>query len=186
MKTLRQTLFISCFLVAFTALALQPDDAVITSIRNAYSQAKEAIKSGKNQGNEMVTTLNYTVRGEGKTTETLHFFYKTVLGTYMMDDDGDPHFYYYPLYFITRSYNIGKRKYYEEFLFDTDTDQLIFAFMQDYDQNGKKIDRRFYFKDGSVYDTLGPAPSPYMAELVMQQAAELKLAFNNISRNPKE
>ena len=166
MKTLRQALLISCFLVAFTALALQPDDAVITSISNAYSQAKEAIKSGKNQGNEMVTTFNYTVRGEGKTTETLHFFY--------------------PLYFITRSYNIGKRKYYEEFLFDTDTDQLIFAFMQDYDQNGKKIDRRFYFKDGSVYDTLGPAPSPYMAEQVMQQATELKLAFNNISRNPKE
>lgn len=186
MKTIRQTLLISCMIVVLTAAAAQPDDAVVTSIRNAYSQAKEAIKSGKNQGNEMVTTLNYTVRGEGKTTETLHFFYKTVQGTYMMDDDGDPHFYYYPLYFITRSYNIGKRKYYEEFLFDTDTEQLIFAFMQGYDENGKKIDRRFYFKDGSVYDTLGPAPTPYMEEQVMLQADELKRAFNNIARNPKE
>lgn len=186
MKTLRQILLISCMTVAIAAAAVQPEDIVITSIRDAYSQAKEAIKSGKRQGNEMVTTLTYTMRGKGKTTETLHFFYKTVQGTYLMDDDGDPHFYYYPLYFVTRSYNIGKNKYYEEYLFDTETERLIFAFIQDYDENGKKFDRRFYFKDGSMYDVLGPTPSPYMDEQVMVQANELKHAFDNIARNPKE
>ena len=186
MKTLRQTLLMACMVFALAASAVQPNDPIITSIRNSYSQAKETIKSGKRQGNEMVTTLNYTVRNEGKTTETLHFFYKTVQGTYLMDDDGDPHFYYYPLYFITRTYNIGKKKYYEEYLFDSDNERLIFAFTQDYDENGKKFDRRYYFHNGEIYDVLGPAATPFMQERVMYQANELKHAFDWIIQNPKE
>ncbi|MBO7609638.1 MAG: hypothetical protein J6S96_05510 [Muribaculaceae bacterium] len=186
MKTLRQILLMSCMIVALSAAAVQPDDPIITSIRDAYSNAKEAIKSGKRQGNEMVTTLNYTVRGKGKTTETLHFFYKTVQGTYWMPEDGDPHFYYYPLYFITRSYNIGDKKYYEEYLFDSESERLLFVFTQDYDENGKRFDRRFYFHDGSVYDVLGPSATPFMKDNVKYQADELKHAFDWIIRNPKE
>ena len=103
-----------------TALAAtaEQSDPVISSIQNAYQQAKESMKKNKGMGNEMVTTFNYTVRGNGKTTETLHFFYNTVQGTYWLEegDDRDPHFLYYPLYFVTRNYNIGKNKYYEEYL----------------------------------------------------------------------
>lgn len=174
-------------IIALAATAQQPDP-VIASIDDAYRLARDATKKNKSLGNEMVTTLEYTVRGKGKTTETLHFYYNTVLGTYLMadGDDRDPHFFYYPLFFVTRNYNIGKQKYHEEFLFDSSSQRLMFALLQDYDDNGKRFDRRYYFHDGSVYDVIGPEATPFMQEMVIYQADELKHAFDWVIRNPKE
>lgn len=180
-------MLLGCAIMALVATAQQPDP-VISSIRDAYQQAKENLKKNKNMGNEMVTTLNYTVRGKGKTTETLHFFYNTIEGTYWLadGDDRDPHFFYYPLYFVTRSYNIGKQKYYEEYLFDSTSQRLLFVLTQDYDENGKRFDRRFYFHDGSLYNVIAPDATPFMEEHVQYQADELRRAFDWIIRNPKE
>ena len=188
MKGFRHILFLSCAIVSLIAAA-QMQDPVIASIREAYQQAKESTKKNKNMGNEMVTTLNYTVYGKGKTTETLHFFYNTVQGTYLLadDDDRDPHFNYYPLYFITRSYNIGKLKYYEEYLFDSTSQRLLFALTQDYDENGKRFDRRFYYHNGELYDMIGPSfTDDFIKELVFYQADELRHAFDWLIQNPKE
>ena len=185
MKGLRHILFLGFTIMALLAAAEEPDP-VISSIRDAYQQAKESMKKNKGMGNEAVTTLNYTVRGKGKTTETLHFFYNTVEGTYMLSDDNDPHFFYYPLYFITRSYNIGKLKYYEEYLFNSSSQQLMFALIQDYDENGKRFDRRFYFLDGSIYNVIGPAATSFMIDHVFYQADELRHAFDWMIQNPKE
>ncbi len=187
MNILRQILLCTCMITALAATAEQ-SDPVISSIQNAYQQAKESMKKNKGMGNEMVTTFNYTVRGNGKTTETLHFFYNTVQGTYWLEegDDRDPHFLYYPLYFVTRNYNIGKNKYYEEYLFDSSSQKLLFALTQDYDENGKRFDRRFYFHDGSIYNVIGPAATPYMIDHVFYQANDLRLAFDWIIQNPKE
>ena len=166
MKNLRHILLLACMITTLAVAAEQPDP-VISSIRDAYQKAKESIKKNKGMGNEMVTTLNYTVRGQGKSNETLHFYYNTVEGTYWLaeGDDRDPHFFYYPLYFVTRTYNIGKKKYYEEF---------------------KRFDRRFYFHDRSIYHVIGPEPTPFMVDNVIYQANELRLAFDWILRNPKE
>lgn len=185
MKSLRHFLLLGCTILALAAAAEQPDP-ITASIRDAYKQAKESIKKNKSLGNEMVTTINYTVRGKGKTTETLHFFYNTVEGTYMMADDGDPHFFYYPLYFVTRSYNIGKQKYYEEYLFDPSSQRLLFALTQDYDENGKRFDRRFYYHNGEIYNVIGPATTSFMNERVYYQADELRHAFDWLLQNPKE
>lgn len=186
MKSLRLILLATCMITVLTVAAEQPDP-VISSIQAAYQKAKESMKTNKGMGNEMVTTLDYTVRGNGKTTEKLHFFYNTVQGTYWLaeGDDRDPHFNYYPLYFVTRNYNIGKKKYYEEFLYDVNQ-RLIFALTQDYDENGKRFDRRFYFQDGSLYHIIGPEPTAFMVDNVIYQANELRLAFDWIIRNPKE
>ena len=174
-----------CAVLALVAAAEQPDP-VISSIRDAYQQAKENMKKNKGMGNEMVTTLNYTTYGKGKTTETLHFYFETVRGTYMLVEDGDPHFNYYPLYFITRSYNIGKQKYYEEYLFDASSQRLLFALTQDYDESGKRFDRRFYFHDGNLYNVIGPEATEFMIDVVTYQASELQHAFDWIIQNPKE
>ena len=186
MKSLRVILLATCMIAVLTVAAEQPDP-VISSIQTAYQKAKESMKNNKGMGNEMVTTLDYTVRGNGKTTEKLHFFYNTVQGTYWLSegDDRDPHFNYYPLYFITRSYNIGKKKYNEEYLYDVNQ-RLIFALTQDYDENGKRFDRRFYFQDGSLYHIIGPEPTAFMVDNVIYQSNELRLAFDWIIRNPKE
>ena len=81
MKYLRQILLLACMITTLAVAAEQPDP-VISSIRDAYQKAKESMKKNKGMGNEMVTTLNYTVRGQGKSNETLHFYYNTVEGTY--------------------------------------------------------------------------------------------------------
>ena len=185
MKFLRTLLLMGCTIMALTATAQQPDP-VIASINDAYQQAKEATKKNKGMGNEMVTTINYTVRGQGKTTETLHFFFNTVEGTYAFVEDRDPHFFYYPLYYVTRSYNIGKLKYNEEYLFDSSSQRLLFASIQDYDENGKRLDRQFYFHDGSTYLVLGPPATDFMQDHVIYQANDLRLAFDWIIQNPKE
>ncbi|MBR5685178.1 MAG: hypothetical protein IKX18_03360 [Muribaculaceae bacterium] len=188
MKGLRQIMLLGCTVMALVAAAQQPDP-VISSIRAAYQQAKESMKKNKSKGNEMVTTLNYTVYGKGKTTEKLHFFYNTDEGTYWLaeGDNRDPHFNFYPLYFVTRSYNIGKQKYYEEYLFDASSQRLLFALTQDYDENGKRFDRRYYFQDGNIYDVVGPpVADDFMMEMVIYQADELRHAFDWIIRNPKE
>ena len=187
MKILRTLLILGCAISAFVAAA-QQSDPIIASINKADQEAKEATKNNKSLGNEMVTTLNYTVYGKGKTTETLHFFYNTVQGTYWMPEgsDEDPHFLYHPLYFVTRSYNIGKQKYNEEYLFDSSSQRLLFASTQDYDENGKRLDRQFYFHDGSIYHVLGPAATAFMQDNVIYQANDLRLAFDWIIQNPKE
>ena len=187
MKHLRKLLLLSCIITALAVAAQQPDP-VISSINAAYQNAKESMKKNKGMGNEMVTTLDYTVRDQGKTTETLHFYYNTVQGTYWLaeGDDRDPHFFYYPLYFVTRSYNIGKKKYYEEFLYDASSQNLLLAITQDYDENGKRFERRFYFQARNIYHVIGPEPTPFMVDNVMYQANELRLAFDWIIRNPKE
>ena len=190
MKSIRQILLTTCMIIALTAAAEQAEqaDPVISSIRAAYQHAKESMKKDKGMGNEMVTTLNYTVRGKGKTTETLHFFYTTDEGTYWLaeGDDSDPHFFYYPLYFVTRGYNIGKQKFYEEYLFDPSNQALLFALIQDYDENGKRIERRFYFHDRNFYHVIGPEATSFMVECASYQADELRHAFDWIIRNPKE
>ena len=185
MKNLRQILLTVCMLAALT-VAAQQSDPVISSIQTAYQQAKESMNKNKGMGNEMVTTINYTVRGNGKTTETLHFYFNTVRGTYLLSEDEDPHFFYYPLYFVTRSYNIGKKKYNEEYLFDSSSQRLLFATTQDYDENGKRFDRRYYFHEGSIYDVDGPTPTPLMVDEVTYRANELRIAFDWLIRNPKE
>ena len=187
MKYLRQILLAACLITVLGVAAEQPDP-VISSIKTAYQQAKESMKKNKGMGNEMVTTLNYTVRGSGKTTETLHFYYNTVEGTYWLaeGDDRDPHFFYYPLYFVTRNYNIGKKKYYEEYLFDASSQSLLFALTQDYDEKGQRFDRRFYYHEGNLYHIIGPEATSFMVECVMYQADELRRAFDWIARNPKE
>ena len=186
MKYFRQILLTTCMIAALT-VAAEETDPVISSVRAAYQKAKETMKKDKDMGNEMVTTLNYTIRSNGKTTETLHFFYTTDEGTYWLDedDDSDPHFFFYPLYFVTRNYNIGKKKYYEEYLYDTNQ-RLLFALTQDYDENGKRFDRRYYFQDGNFYHVIGPEPTALMIDIVVMQANELRTAFDWIIRNPKE
>lgn len=185
MKILRQILLLGSVMMALVTTA-QQTDPVISSINDAYQQAKESMKKNKSLGNEMVTTFDYTIRGKGKTTETLHFYYNTVQGTYMFAEDGDPHFFYHPLFFITRNYNIGNKKYQEEYLFDSSSQRLLFASTQDYDENGKRFERRFYYHDGSLYHVIGPATTAFMEDNVVYQANELRMAFDWLIQNPKE
>lgn len=187
MNSFRHILLAACALMTLAATAQQPDP-IIAAIDQAYQQAKANTKKNKDMGNEMETTIHYTVYGNGKTTEKLHFYFNTVQGTFLLNegDERDPHFLYYPLYLVTRDYNIGKKKYCEEFLFDPTSQRLLFAQTQDYDERGVRFDRRYYFTDGNLYRVDGPQPTALMQDIVVYQADELRHAFDWLLRNPKE
>lgn len=174
-------------LVGLSAMAAEQSDAVVSSIRKAYQQAQASVKADRSQGNELVTTARYTVRGKGKTTETLHFFYVNEEGTYLLAKDGeDPHFFYYPLYFVTRIYNIGNKKYYEEYLFDKSSQRLIFVYIRGYDTNGQRAEQRLYYHEGDLYKVVGPSATSETPEMITYTAADLRNAFDLLMRNPKE
>lgn len=173
--------------VSVSSMAAEQSDAVVSSIRNAYQQAKASIKADRSKGNEMVASFKYTVRGKGLTTETVHFFYVTDEGTYLLADDGeDPHFNYYPLYFVTRSYNLGNKKYYEEYLFDKSSQRLIFVYIRGYDANGKRAEQRLYYSDGDLHTSIGPSATSETPEMIVYTARDLRNAFDWLIRNPKE
>ena len=175
-----------CSVLPLSVVAQAPDP-VITHIDEAYSKTKALIKKNAKSEGDMTTTIHYYVPGQGRTTETMKFYCRTVRGNYLMiDEDSEPHFHYYPLYFVTRDYNIGKRKYHEEYLYDSTTERPIFALVQDYDDQGKRIERRFYFQDSNVYAMLGPEPTSRTDMLVYYWAEELKHGFDDLMRNPKE
>ncbi len=186
MKTIRLMLLALGMLAMATAAAQDPDP-VMARIDEAYATAQAAVKQNAQSEGDMTTTIHYYVPGHGRTTETMKFYCRTVRGNYLVtDEDMDPHFHYYPLYFVTRDYNIGKQKYHEEFLYDTTTERPIFALTQEYDDQGKRVERRFYFQDSNVYAMLGPAPTSRTDMQVYYWAEELKHGFDDLMRNPKE
>ncbi|MBP3739113.1 MAG: hypothetical protein J6I72_08725 [Muribaculaceae bacterium] len=186
MKTLRLSLFMACFVLACVARAAQPGDPVIDAIDKAYRQAQEAIKHDSKMGNDMVTTVRYIVPEKGKTTATLRFFFKTIQTEMYMPDENVEPYYYHPLYFIERTYNVRTHKLCEQYLFDPSTEQFLFALVQDLDELGQLVERRYYYHEGDIYSKQGEPGEPNDEIIVMYQAQDLKRAFDNIIMNPKE
>lgn len=179
-------MLMASLVIALASAAQQPNE-VVESINAAYAKAQESIKANKRMGNDMVTTIHYYVPGKGRATETVKFFFYTTQGIFALTPPGEDNtFHYYPLFFIARDYNIGDRKFHEEYLFESSDEHLIYASTQHYDEQGNRIDRKFYFKEGNVLAVTGPAASQRIQDDVYYQAMELKHAFDNMVKNPKE
>ena len=181
MRLFRQTLLLAALLAFSSALAVDSSDPVILSIRNCYNKAQEAVKNNgkdKQKRSDMVTTLHYMVPGSGPTTETLQFFFNMAL----FGEESE--FVDYRLYFITRKYNLGNRKFYEEYLYDNG--QLVFVFKQGYNSDGKKVDKRLYYRNGEIYQVVGELTEPYETEITRYLANDYLVSFNNLIRNAKE
>lgn len=181
MKQFRLLFLVFGLLIAFSTVANETGDPVINAIKSEYSQAKNIIKSNdKNKAtrNSMTTTMRYLVPGKGMATETVQFFFNT-------EQFGENNeFVNYQLFFVTRQYKLGDRKCYEEYLYNNNS-QPVFVFIQDYDDNGKRQDKRFYYLDGSIYKTLGPTMD-YEDLSTMIQAQDYRQSFDNLIRNAKE
>ena len=162
--------------------AIAGDDAVITSISKEYNQAQATIKTHKRSQakNDMVTTMRYDVPGKGAAVETLHFFFNVE----QYGDQGE--FINYQLFFVTRQLSLGGRKYYEEYLYDSQTGQLSFTVKRDYDSDGNRVEKRFYYRDGTIYRTVGGPLNLYEDELTYFLGQDYRHAFDNLMRNAKE
>lgn len=120
--------------------SVQAQNAQVANIRKMYAEAKEIIANKKKAEvppDETVVTSNYMAPGVGPIKDVTHYFYS---GEY---DENLRNVYYTP-YFITRSYNVGARDFYEEFLFDKGS--LVFYFSK-----SQNDETRYYFGAGGFF-----------------------------------
>lgn len=140
-------------LMALTTLPSHAQDmtkAEMADIRAAYSAAKEQIdrNSRAQEQNvprsDMEVVSHYVVPGCGPTEEVIRYYFTLgedpVLGTPM-----------YNVYFITRSYNVAARKFYQEFLFDGLECNLLFFYQRNDALEGGTDETRYYYGNSGIH-----------------------------------
>ena len=122
--------------------------ARVADVRAAYKQALadiNAVQKGEEGAqNDALVSMRLNRPDSGATSETLEFYAEV-----KQDTVGG---YEYETFFIRRSYSMSARKYYNEFLFDRETGDLIFAYVRSSseDEPNIKIEDRYYFDNGSL------------------------------------
>lgn len=180
MRTARFLLMVIA-LCACTMLQAQTDVVAkqqVEKIRKQYGEAKQMAahseKTGQDYYNDLEVKIRRMVAGTGMRYETIRYFFGN-------DFDEESELYIADVYFITRQYNVAARKYYEEYLFDPQSGQLIFAFLQESDTPaGQKNETRYYWgAEGLVHQIV--KGTPLMDDVFTQRtASDLVAAFNLI------
>ena len=136
-------------LMALATLPLQAQEltkAEMASIRAAYRAAKERVELNNHAQeqdvprSDMEIVSHYVIPGCGPTEEVIHYYFTLgedpVLGTPV-----------YNIYFITRTYNIAARKFYQEYLFGDEESGLLFFFQSNDALDGSTDETRFQSND---------------------------------------
>ena len=135
-------------LCAFSLAQGQGKD--VAAIRKLYAAAKERMaQNGKDEAvprYDVTVSSHYVVAGTGPTEETVRYFFG-------MEYDETLGMYYNKVYFITRRFNVAARPCYQEFLYDEESGDLLFAFLQEEGFEGETNQTRYYWnKDGLVQE----------------------------------
>lgn len=138
-------------MLAPLAVNAQDDPATkarVADVRETYRKALADINAVQKDEdipkNDALISLRLIRPGSGPSTETLEFYAElkedSVKGTQN------------EAFFIRRNYNVATRNYYNEFLFDRVTGDLIFAYVRSSseDKPNIKVEDRYYFNSGSL------------------------------------
>ncbi len=133
-------------LVTLPSQAQELTKAEMASIRAAYRAAKERVELNNHAQeqdvprSDMEIVSHYVIPGCGPTQEVIHYYFTLgedpVLGTPV-----------YNIYFITRTYNVAARKFYQEFLFGDEESGLLFFFQSNDALDGSTDETRFQSND---------------------------------------
>ena len=146
------TRYFITFITLLMALATLPSHAQeltkaeMASIRAAYRAAKERVELNNHAQeqdvprSDMEIVSHYVIPGCGPTEEVIHYYFTLgedpVLGTPV-----------YNIYFITRTYNVAARKFYQEYLFGDEESGLLFFFQSNDALDGSSDEIRFQSND---------------------------------------
>ena len=150
-------------------MGAQAQNAQVTKIRQMYANAKEVMANKKKAEvppDETVVTSNYMAPGAGPIKDVTHYFYS---GEF---DENLGNVFYTP-YFITRSYNVGAREYYEEFLFDKGS--LVFYFCK-----SQNDETRYYWGSGGFFHEVIKGQKQMDEVFASRLAHDLVEAFNRL------
>ena len=137
-------------LLVLAAVGLRAQGNDVAAIRKLYAAAKERIeRNGKDEAvprYDVTVNSHYVVPGSGPTEETIRYFFGT-------DFDEEAGMYVSRVYFITRRFNVAARPCYQEFLYDEESGDLVFAFLQEEGFDGASNQTRYYWnKSGLVQE----------------------------------
>ena len=178
------TRYFITFITLLMALATLPSQAQeltkdeMASIRAAYRAAKERVELNNHAQeqdvprSDMEIVSHYVIPGCGPTQEVIHYYFTLgedpVLGTPV-----------YNIYFITRTYNVAARKFYQEYLFGEEESGLLFFFQSNDALDGSTDETRYYYSKNGIHKSINGT-----AELdeifASRRADELKTAFTHL------
>lgn len=125
----------------------------VAEIRKTYQEAlrySEESQMEPEMDNSTVITIKRMFGGSGMQNKKMEFFYTPA--DERTDGTG------WTLYFVRTSYNYAARKFYDEYLFDKKTGNLIFCFRQcdsyDSEKPAKEEYRSYFYKDGKHCQTI--------------------------------
>jgi len=178
------TRYFITFITLLMALATLPSHAQeltkdeMASIRAAYRAAKERVELNNHAQeqdvprSDMEIVSHYVIPGCGPTEEVIHYYFTLgedpVLGTPV-----------YNIYFITRTYNIAARKFYQEYLFGEEESGLLFFFQSNDALDGSTDETRYYYSKNGIHKSIqGTAELDEV--FASRRADELKTAFTHL------
>lgn len=128
--------------------------ARVAEIRQMYAKAKAKIEQNEQSERlsipreDMLITNYCNMPGTGPKREEIHYYF-------LNQADGEEMIVYFQPYFITRKYNVAAREFYEEYLYDHEKRQLVFAFLRGIDIDGKPWEARYYWGENGLVHELG-------------------------------
>lgn len=180
---MKKTLLLLVLSLSFTAVFAQTSakaKARVAEVRKLYAEARESMAYNDQEDypavSGMETTYYYMAPGAGP----IKHYVKYYMGT---DETDEGEILGYRPYFVSDSYNSGARKLYEEYLLDSETGKLVFAYA--YEENGdgtKNEGRYYYYKDGSLAHQDTKVSQKWGAffsdEYVRERSSSLRKAFD--------
>ena len=166
---MKKFVFISMLLCLCALNSVQAQDAQVAKIRQMYAEAKSRMadkKKAKVPLDETVVTSNYMAPGGGPVKDVTHYFYSG-------EFDEDLGNVFYTPYFITRSYNVGAREFYEEFLFDKGS--LVFYFSK-----SQNDETRYYWGAGGFFHEVIKGQKQMDEVFASRLSHDLVEAFNRL------
>jgi hypothetical protein len=144
-------LFLLLALVWSTGAAQDGPPKTVKEIRQLYADTQKAIAMMDEEEHlryQLTMTHQCNNAGAGIQQET-------ITGYYYEDEEAvnnDYHHTDYRPYFIIRKYNVGARKFYEEYLFHAESGEPVFVFLQcdSMEDAGKKDESRYYYGPGGL------------------------------------
>lgn len=163
--------FVLSMVLCLCALgSVQAQNAQVANIRKMYAEAKQRMadkKKAEVPPDETVVTSNYMAPGAGPIKDVTHYYYS---GEF---DENLGNVYYTP-YFMTRSYNVGVRNYYEEFLYDKEG-SLVFYFCK-----SQNDETRYYWGAGGFFHEDIKGQKQMDEVFAARLANDLKEAFHRL------
>ena len=172
---MKQFLIVVCLLLAIGVQAQTgADKKAVERIREQYADAKQKIEYNnklEETRNQMTVTISHMVPAIGHQDKTVTYYFFT-------DFDEDAGDYVSTPYFITVTYNVAARKFYEEYLLKGNGD-IIFIYLSGDSSGdaGERFEARYYWENDRLVhqqlkgDEMAPKDDAY------DQGKRLKEAF---------